>query len=30
LRHLELLGLGGIVTFPSFHAASAALYTWAL
>jgi hypothetical protein len=30
LRHLELLNLGGIVTFPSFHAASAALYTWAL
>jgi PAP2 superfamily len=30
LRHLELLGLGGIVTFPSFHAAAAVLYTWAL
>jgi hypothetical protein len=30
LRHLDLLGLGGIVTFPSFHAASAALYAWAL
>ncbi len=30
LRHLELLGLGGIVTFPSFHAASAILYVWAL
>lgn len=30
LRRLELLGLGGIVTFPSFHAASAVLYTWAL
>jgi membrane-associated phospholipid phosphatase len=30
LRHLELLGLGGIVTFPSFHAASAILYLWAL
>ena len=30
LRHLELLGLGGIVTFPSFHAASAVLYSWAL
>ncbi len=29
LRHLELLGLGGIVTFPSFHAASAALFAWA-
>jgi uncharacterized membrane protein len=30
LRQLALLGLGGIVTFPSFHAASAVLYTWAL
>ena len=30
LRHLELLELGGIVTFPSFHAASAVLYVWAL
>jgi hypothetical protein len=30
LRYLELLGLGGIVTFPSFHAASAVLYLWAL
>ena len=30
LRHLQLLNLGGIVTFPSFHAASAVLYTWAL
>jgi len=30
LRHLELLGLGGIVTFPSFHAASAVLFAWAL
>ena len=30
LRHLDLLGLGGIVTFPSFHAASAVLYFWAL
>jgi len=30
LRRLELLGLKGMVTFPSFHAASAALYTWAL
>jgi len=28
LRHLDLLGLGGIVTFPSFHAASAVLYAW--
>jgi hypothetical protein len=30
LRHLQLLNLGGIVTFPSFHAASAVLYAWAL
>jgi hypothetical protein len=30
LRHLDLMGLGGIVTFPSFHAASALLYAWAL
>ncbi len=30
LRHLELLGLGGIVTFPSFHATSAVLFVWAL
>jgi hypothetical protein len=30
LRHLELLGLGGIVTFPSFHATSAVLFAWAL
>lgn len=30
LRELELLSLGGIVTFPSFHAASALLFTWAL
>ena len=30
LRHLDLLDLGGIVTFPSFHAASAMLYAWAL
>ncbi len=30
LRHLDLMGLAGIVTFPSFHAASAVLYTWAL
>jgi membrane-associated phospholipid phosphatase len=29
LRHLELFGLAGLVTFPSFHAASAALYAWA-
>jgi hypothetical protein len=30
LRHLNLFALAGIVTFPSFHAASAALYAWAL
>jgi hypothetical protein len=30
LRHLDLLGLAGIVTFPSFHAASAVLYAWAM
>ena len=30
IRHLELFGLAGLVTFPSFHAASAALYAWAL
>jgi hypothetical protein len=30
LRDLNLFDLAGIVTFPSFHAASAALYTWAL
>jgi membrane-associated phospholipid phosphatase len=30
LRHLELFELAGIVSFPSFHAASAALYAWAL
>jgi hypothetical protein len=30
LRHLQLLDLAGIVTFPSFHAASAVLYAWAL
>jgi hypothetical protein len=29
LRHLDLFGLAGI-TFPSFHAASALLYAWAL
>ncbi len=29
LRHLNLFELTGIVTFPSFHAASAALYAWA-
>jgi membrane-associated phospholipid phosphatase len=30
LRHLELFKLAGIVSFPSFHAASAVLYMWAL
>jgi hypothetical protein len=30
LRHLELFQLAGIVAFPSFHAASAVLYMWAL
>jgi membrane-associated phospholipid phosphatase len=30
LRVLDLFGLAGIVTFPSFHATSAALYAWAL
>jgi hypothetical protein len=30
LRHLDLFGLAGLVTFPSFHAASAVLYGWAL
>ena len=29
LRYLDLFALTGIVTFPSFHAASAALYAWA-
>jgi hypothetical protein len=29
LRHLDLFGLAGIVTFPSFHATSAVLYAWA-
>ena len=29
LRRLDLFGLAGIVTFPSFHAASAVLYCWA-
>ncbi len=29
LRTLDLFGLAGIVTFPSFHAASALLYAWA-
>jgi PAP2 superfamily len=30
LRHLDLANLTGIVTFPSFHAAAAVLYLWAL
>ena len=30
LHELELFKLAGIVSFPSFHAASAALYMWAL
>lgn len=30
LRRLDLLALTGLVTFPSFHAASAALFAWAL
>ena len=30
LRALELGALSGIVTFPSFHAASAVLYAWGL
>lgn len=30
LRHLEMFKLTGIVSFPSFHAASAVLYLWAL
>ena len=30
LRDLELFKLAGIVAFPSFHAASAILYAWAL
>jgi hypothetical protein len=30
IRQLDLTKLTGLVTFPSFHAASAALYTWAL
>ena len=29
LRNLELFKLAGIVTFPSFHTASAVLYAWA-
>ncbi len=30
LRQLELFYLSGVVSFPSFHAASAVLYMWAL
>ena len=30
LRYLEMFKLTGIVSFPSFHAASAVLYMWAL
>jgi membrane-associated phospholipid phosphatase len=30
LRHLELFKITGIVSFPSFHAASGVLYIWAL
>jgi hypothetical protein len=30
LRHLDLFSLAGVVTFPSFHAAAAVLYAWAL
>lgn len=30
LRHLELFKITGVVSFPSFHAASAVLYIWAL
>jgi PAP2 superfamily len=30
LRTLDLINLSGLVTFPSFHAASAVLYAWAL
>jgi membrane-associated phospholipid phosphatase len=30
LRELELFKLAGIVSFPSFHAASAAIFMWAL
>jgi uncharacterized membrane protein YiaA len=29
LRELNILQLGGVLTFPSFHAISAVLYTWA-
>lgn len=30
LRELDLFALAGVVAFPSFHAASALLYSWAL
>jgi membrane-associated phospholipid phosphatase len=30
LRELDMRKLGGIITFPSFHAAAAVLYLWAL
>lgn len=30
LRRLDLLALTGLITFPSFHAASAVLFAWAL
>ena len=30
MRALDLGAMTGIVTFPSFHAASAAIYLWAL
>ena len=30
LRVLDIMQLGGIITFPSFHAAAAVLYLWAL
>jgi membrane-associated phospholipid phosphatase len=30
LHELKLFGLSGIISFPSFHAASAVLYMWAL
>jgi hypothetical protein len=30
LRHLSIVNLSGIITFPSFHAAAAVIYLWAL
>ena len=30
LRVLDIMDLGGIITFPSFHAAAAVLFMWAL